>query len=349
MIFAICISVLLLLFLAIMLITHQLIKLQFGRGSYQKPPTSALFYRDYEDRYERKPVSFFSGKNRLQGYLYGEGNRKGVLVFAHGIGAGHENYIGEILWMVDHGWQVFAYDATGCCESEGKGSVGLVQSMLDLDAALTHIETDPAFAGLPIAVMGHSWGGYAAAAVLNLDHNITAAVSISGYAKPVAMMMRYAQKYMGSAMVLMYPFVWLDTLFTFGKNTFRTAVKGINHGDTPVLLVHGSEDELIPIPKLSVIGQVDKITNPNVKTLVIDGKGQTGHGTVFRNAESLPYIDRVNAEHQILCEKYGGNVPDDELAKWVDSLDKKTINRPNDALLNEILRFLTDARERKTD
>ena len=44
--------------------------------------------------------------------------------------------------MVDHGWRVLAYDATGSCESEGEGTVGLVQSALDLDAALTYVENN---------------------------------------------------------------------------------------------------------------------------------------------------------------------------------------------------------------
>ena len=59
--------------------------------------------------------------------------------------------------------------------------MGMAQSAIDLDAALTYIESNDELNGLPVLLYGHSWGGYAAAAVLGSDHDIKASVSISGY------------------------------------------------------------------------------------------------------------------------------------------------------------------------
>ena len=57
--------------------------------------TASLRYEDVSDQYDRELYSFFSGENKLQGYLYGASNTKGLIVFSHGIGGGAENYFAE--------------------------------------------------------------------------------------------------------------------------------------------------------------------------------------------------------------------------------------------------------------
>ena len=135
-------GILILLFIIALIITHLIMRTNFGRGEYPTYPVADYFYEHYKDAYPRRNVSFASGKNRLQGYIYGENNTKGLLVFAHGINSGHESYMQEIVWMLKHGWRVFAYDATGSCTSEGWGTTGLIQSALDLHAALSYVESD---------------------------------------------------------------------------------------------------------------------------------------------------------------------------------------------------------------
>ena len=78
----------------------------------------------------------------------------------------------ETMHFVDSGYSVLTYDATGTGASGGSGTRGLAQSALDLDAALTRAEQED----LPILLFGHSWGGYAAAAVLGGSHDVTASV-----------------------------------------------------------------------------------------------------------------------------------------------------------------------------
>ena len=113
----------------------------FGRTTMTPSEyTGYLRYEDVKDEYDRELLSFESGENTLQGYLYGTDNDKGLVIVCHGLGGGAESYLTETLYFVDSGYQVFAYDNTGCYESEGKNCVGLVQSVIDLDAALTFIE-----------------------------------------------------------------------------------------------------------------------------------------------------------------------------------------------------------------
>ncbi len=323
--------------------THWMYKQNFERH-IQYPTVSALNrYSAYADRYPRAPHTFYSGKNRLQGYLYGAENTGALLVFAHGIGAGHESYIKEILWMVDHGWRVFAYDATGSCESEGKGTVGLVQSALDLNAALSYIESDKTLSDRPVCLMGHSWGGYAASAVLNFPHKVTASVSISGYNRAVEMIIQYACGVIGPAGHLLYPFAYLENKAAFGNLASLNAVDGINKSGVPVMIVHGSDDKLIPTDKVSILSYAERIQNPQVVYYIADKENQDGHNSIFDDEKALEHLQEVYQRHRLLRRQYRGRIPKEVEADFINAeYDRALCNLPNDALLSRIHAFLTE-------
>ena len=62
------------LFGIVWLITDVIVRKKFHRTSYPDVVTENFYYPDYCDRYPRKNVSFYSGMNRLEGYIYGEEN-----------------------------------------------------------------------------------------------------------------------------------------------------------------------------------------------------------------------------------------------------------------------------------
>ncbi len=323
-------------------VTHWMIKQNFGRHIQYPVASAEDLYDAYADRYPRVPHSFLSGENHLQGYLYGAENTGALLVFAHGIGAGHESYIKEILWMVDHGWRVFAYDATGSCESEGKGTTGLVQSALDLDAALTYIESDQTLSDRPMCLMGHSWGGYATSAVLNFPHQVTAAVSISGYNAALEMIVQYARKVIGPVGYLLYPFAFLENKTTFGRLASLKAVDGINKSEIPVVIVHGSDDKLIPPDRVSILSCAGEITNPKVVYHIMDKPNQDGHTSIFDNEKALEHLQAVGERHALLRKAYRGKIPKDVEADFINAeYDRALCNLPNDELLSRIHGFLT--------
>lgn len=341
--FVILFGAVLVLFVAALIITHRIMRKQFGRGEYPTYPVADYFYNHYKDAYPRRNVSFYSGKNCLQGYIFGEENTKGLLVFAHGIHSGHENYMQEILWMVDHGWRVFAYDATGSCTSEGRGTTGLIQSALDLHAALTYVENDETLKHLPVCLMGHSWGGYAVAAGLYFDHNVKASASIAGYSDSIQMMMRFAGATMGKATALLRPFAYLENRFLFGKYATLTAVDGINRANIPVMLVHGIGDELVRYDITGIVAHKDEITNPNVVIYPMSDAGQDGHMSIFHNEKSVEEIARINARLAKLKQKYGEDIPTEERQAVYADADLDLVNLPNDKMLRDINAFFEKA------
>ena len=171
---------------------------QFPRyDRYDETVTSYLRYSDVELDYPRKIVSFKSGENKLQGYVYGMEQDMGLVVIAHGLGGGADSYLPHITYFVDKGWRVFAYDATGSFDSEGKSTKGFPQALIDLDAALQYISMQDEYNDLPIMLFGHSWGGYAVANALHYDHEISGIVSISGVNSPMEIILEQGKHMMG--------------------------------------------------------------------------------------------------------------------------------------------------------
>lgn len=343
MVITVLFSILLILFIAGFVTTHVIMRKSFGRGEYPTYPTADYFYDHYKNAYPRRNVSFYSGKNRLQGYIYGEENTKGLLVFVHGISAGHESYMKSIIWMVDAGWRVFAYDATGSCTSEGWGTTGLVQSALDVNAALTYIESDETLNYLPICLMGHSWGGYGVAAGLYFDHDVKACASLSGYSDSIDMMISFASDNMSKAAELLRPFAYLEHLFLFGKYATLRSVQGINRANIPVMLIYGTEDSLVRYDKTSTVAHKNKITNPNVVFYPMNEEKQNGHTSIFHNKKSVDEIARINQKFAELKEKYGADIPIEERQRVYDDANLDLVNLPNDKLLGDINAFFEKA------
>ncbi len=302
-----------------------------------------LCYEDVKDEYERELMTFMSGENKLQGYLYGADNTKGLVVVAHGLGGGAESYLTETLYFVDHGYQVFAYDNTGCHESEGEDCIGLVQSAIDLDAALTFIEGEARFEGLPVFLYGHSWGGYAVTAVFNYEHDVAASVSVSGFNDPMTMIMEWGRNMMGSIINLEYPFIYIYQRTIFGGKIGMTAVDGINNTDTPILIIHGTEDETIDFNGAATIAYKDEITNPNVQYKICDKEKQNDHNHLFTAVEAIEYYDEQNETYKKLYEQYDGEIPDDVKAEFYAQVDKDKINIMDEEFMQDVLDFYEEA------
>lgn len=326
-------------FAAGMIVTSYFMGQYFSRGDYREQRfTIDNYYGYYSVDHPREEVEFKSGGNTLKGFIYGLENDKGLLVFAHGMGGGHEGYMKELIWFVDNGWRVFGYDATGSGHSEGKGMKGLPQSVLDLDAALTFAESDERLNSLPVFLMGHSWGGYAVAAVLNFDHkelDIKGAASISGYDKPLEMVMEFSEGLIGGAKVFAYPFIWIYNTSLFGKDLGLSAVDGINRSGVPVLIIHGTDDGTVGYGRSSIISQKGKITNPNAQYLTLDDS----HDSMFYTKAAYEYIEELKVEYSTLYDQYGGEIPDDVREEFYSKADRELINTPNAELLSQIERF----------
>ena len=320
---------------------------QFPRyDRHDETVTAALRYQDMADDYPRDLVDFLSGDHRLQGYLYNQDDALGLVVVAHGIGGGADSYLPQIKYFLDQGWQVFAYDATGSFDSEGTSTKGFPQSLLDLDAALTYVASQPALADKPVLLFGHSWGGYAVANIPHYDHEIAGIASVSGVSKPIDMIIEQGERMMGPFVYTQYPFLWGYQRILFGAMADYNAVDALNQSDVPALIVHGSEDEMVDYEGSALIARIDEISNPHVESLPITTSGQNGHNSLFRSSSAIDYLEDLNEEYRELYDSYDQEIPYEIRQAFYAKIDRNLAQDINLTLMDEIHRFYLDCLDR---
>ena len=310
----------------------------------ERPKYSSVFqFKDVAKEYPQELIKFSSGANMLQGYLFGKENTKGLVVVVHGLGGGAEGYLAEILYFVNQGYQVFAYDNTGYHLSEGKNSVGLPQAVEDLEAALAFIEREERLKHLPVYLFGHSWGGYAVGAVLNFNQNVKAVASVSGFNCPSKMVIEWGKRLIGNWAVMAIPFMMLHQRLSFGKKLDITAVDGINKAGIPVLLVHGSKDPTVRIDGAATISCKAEITNSKVEYLLWEEEGQNGHLEVLYSVEASEYGKQIGTEFEQLLKKTKNKLTEEDKKEFFDTVDKVKSSVTNEALMQRIVEFYARA------
>lgn len=341
-IICIVLAVVVLLFVTVYLVVKKIIDGIFKRVKRTKY-SSLIQFKDVEKEYPYELINFYSGANRLQGYLFGKENTKGLIVVVHGLGGGAEGYLTPILYFVNQGYRVFAYDNTGYHLSEGKSSVGLPQAVEDLDAALTFIENETRFSGLPVYLFGHSWGGYSVGAILNFDHKIDAVVSVSGFSNPNKMIVEWAKRIAGKWAYVAIPFLKLNQRLSFGKKLDITAVDGINKADIPVLLVHGKEDTTVRLDGSATFSLKEEIVNPKVQYLLWETERQNGHLDVLYRAGAKEYGLQISKEYSELLKKTKNKLTDEDKKEFFETIDKVKSSSPNEELMQQIVGFYEHA------
>lgn len=263
---------------------------QFKRADYTEHSLNqSLNYSDFSSCYPRELLRIPSGKHMLKGFLYGTENKNGLIVISSGHRNSTEAYLRNMKYFVDQGWMVLCYDYTGYYNSEGKDMLDYTQAVRDLDAILTYLENSDQFKEIPCVLYGHSLGAYVSAAVLTFKHKIFAAVSASGFDKPIEQWAYSVKRFSGKLGDILGPMAALYLRVSYGKDTVRfSAVDGINSTDIPILVVSGTTDEYYG-GKSPLYIKRDKIINPNCSYILMDHEKHNGHFDYMLTDKALEY------------------------------------------------------------
>lgn len=220
-------------------------------------------------------ITFPSGDNTLTGYLYFKDNNaniKGMVIVCHGIWSNHTRLLTEINTFVENDYLVFAYDNTGTQLSEGSSIVGLVQSQLDLAAALTYLENEASFQLIPKLLYGHSWGAYAVTSVLNYDYDIKAVAAMAPFNQSIDMLLETGSAMYGDWIRLLTPYLKLYERIKFGSAASNTALEGINNVNIPVVVYHSDNDDTISLDS-SLYAKREQYKNNHAESYLTPSKG----------------------------------------------------------------------------
>ncbi len=319
----------------------------FGRVGYSQDRTGFVPNLDYsgidQSKYPREEFTFTVDGNKLTGYEYGKDKSRGLIVISSGLGGTGDDYMTLVTRFIDDGYCVITYDNTGVAGSEGNNTRGLAQSAIDLDALLTHIESQQRYDHLPLYLLGHSWGGYGVCAALSHPHRVKAAVSMAAYNDPVESFNELGSQNVGSAFYLFYPHMWLLQRGYFGAAMEVKAVDAINANDIPFLIIQGKNDDLVTM-NVAIYGCQDQITNEKAQFLLTEGD----HEWVYCSKEALEYQNQLAESRKEYRDKYpqGDEDYDTYIAKWVDSnnLDIEFYNQVDEAIILRIENLFDSAK-----
>ncbi len=285
---------------------------------------------------ERREIWIQSEEGRLKTYIYDAQNSKGVVVFAHGIHAGADEYLPIIKYMLDHNYSVVAHNVTGTYESEGESTIGMCQSLVDIDNVINYLQNNPEFKNMPMFTMGHSWGGYAASSVLALKGGINACAVIAPMRNGATLMLEKGEQYAGKLAKASTPILNTYQKLLFGKYTEYDAIRGINESNISVLIAQGIDDKIITFDGQSITAKMDEITNPNVVYYI--GRGVQGdHNNIWHSERAACYQMAVESDLKLLEIQKGSELTKEEKAEYYKTVDHELYSEVNYDLMEQIV------------
>ena len=319
---------------------------------------SGLIYEsNFGDRYETygpytRSIDEFEGLNSqkytftsnkgqtLVGYRYYNNteNTKGLIIISHGLGGGgHNSYMSVANFFASNGYDVFAYDGTGNGESEGRSVKGIPQFLIDLDYAIQFIKQTPEFEGYPIALFGHSLGGYSVASVLNLHPDIKAVVMVAGINKSMDIIEEEGRKMAGDSVDILLPYISLYEKIKFGKYASYNSIKGFENTDSGVMIIYSSDDEMISQEKsFDVFYDIYK-DNSRFNFIKYEDRG---HDFVYYSDSSREYKDEINRKFLEYVNSLDEEFTAEIKASYLnENLDKKLLFDLDEELMNSIVEF----------
>lgn len=323
------------------LIAYDTIFKRYDRPDYNLYPGMYNINR-FNGTLYREEVYFPSNGVKLKGYYYPALNPKGLIVIAHGLHAGGDDYLPMVEYLVKNNYNVFNYNVQGTYESEGEDCVGMCQSLIDLESALTFLENTPPYSYMPICLIGHSWGGYAVSSVLSIKKNIKACACIAPMNSGADMMVEKGEQYVGKLATMPAPVFNLYQKHLFNGYTKFNGVKGINSTNVPIIIAQGVTDKIITYDGQSITAHKKELRTENV--YYYDGFGPQGdHNNIWHSVEAAVYQDVVKSKLKLLEIEKGEKLTYDEKAEFYKTIDHNLYSQVNKELFDFIIKTFDKA------
>ena len=264
-------------------------------------------------------------------YYVGQLQPEKLIVFDHGIGAGHLAYLKEIAYLAKNGYTVYSYDHTGCVATGGTGIMGFAQGINDLDHVLTALQKDPRFSTVPRKVMGHSWGGYAAMNAAALHPEVTHVVSLAGFLSARSLVEQYIPK-----AFLKYSREVMDRERQHNPTyTDMDARDSLLHSQTRLLHLQSRDDVKVKFELCTDLLTTALAGRPHTEFVVVDHKNHDPQRTEAAAAANTAMLQELEQERK----KHRLDTPAQQDAfRAAHDWDKITEQDP--AIWNKILAFL---------
>ena len=283
------------------IVSTNLLNKSFSRMDFEKGK-ELISYDEIKDKYERSEYEFKSKKNTLKAYLYKKNASHDLVLYVHGMCAGHQGYLSDVIAFLDKGYNVFTYDFTGTGASGGKRYCGLNQQYFDLRCAIKFLKENNLFGYQNIYLYGHSMGGYAVACTN--DDIFKAVVSISGFDSHIdELVSAFSKNAKPFVKALVKVMIGIKYFIDQGIKCDLKAHNVLKKTNIPTFVIHGTNDELVPFDKVSIISKKDKINNEMVEYLEMSEENHSSHNSVIASTRCVEYQKEKYAIYQKAMEE----------------------------------------------
>jgi pimeloyl-ACP methyl ester carboxylesterase len=274
-----------------------------------------------------------NGGQTLFAHFYFRGNRRSdkLIIFDHGMGSGHTDYLKEIDVITKRGYTVFTYDHTGTGLSGGDDIGGFSQSLSDLDMAISFVRSLPEYRESEISVIGHSWGGYSTMNIVALYPDITHAVAISGFISPKAIQ----SQALGIPLAIYRPLLFKLERERLPDYCGYDGRESLIKSEVKALILHSRDDGICYFKKHFEKLRKAMGNKENVEFLATDRKGHYPHYT----EEAVAYKKEFNTEYKKMLKR-GVGLNSEEMQAFIKSYDFHKMHEQDEGVWNKILEFI---------
>ncbi|MEJ2611776.1 MAG: alpha/beta fold hydrolase [Candidatus Thiodiazotropha sp.] len=204
---------------------------------------------------------------RLYSWLLPAKESPCTLVIVHGWGANAEMMLPLALPFHRAGMEVLLYDARNHGRSDSDSFSSLPRFSEDLNAVVNwNRQRSPE---QKIVVLGHSIGAAAAILAASHRHDIDLVIGLSGFAHPNLVMNRHLSRPWLPSFLRPLILNYIQWAIGFRFDDIAP-MNRIRHVRCPVLLAHGTDDQVVPISDMQLIGE-NATRQHQVRIIPIEG------------------------------------------------------------------------------
>jgi len=234
-------------------------------------------------------------KKRLFGWLLPVKNSTTTLIILHGWGSNAEQMLPIARPFHQTGMNILLIDARNHGRSDHDSFSSLPRFAEDLEKAITWLKSNYPKYSKKIVLLGHSVGAGAVLLEASRRSDIDAVISISAFAHPKQMMLRFLKRFHTPTFLSVFVIHYVEWIIGYRYENIAP-INTICHIKCPVLLVHGRNDTTVPVEDATLISS--RCKRSNIKVMIIEN---AGHESIEKIKEHQKELVQFLRDYDILC------------------------------------------------
>lgn len=238
---------------------------------------------DYDLAYEEIWIPTVADKQLFSWWLPVAGSDSSMIIL-HGWGGNAELMLPLVDPLHRAGLNILLLDARNHGRSDSAGFSSMPRFAEDADAAIDWLKTHKKESAGRLALLGHSVGAAAMLLAASRRNDISAVISIAAFAHPDSMMRCYLDRFWMPEIFKSWVLRYVEWVIGHRFNDIAP-MNRLRYVQCPVLLVHGTADETVPVTDVHLIRENGKGKKPEL--LLIKGGGHGSVGKIKRHEKEL--------------------------------------------------------------